>query len=109
MDVGEGAVDGVDLREIVGVRDVYNMDEEIGFGDLIESGLEAFDELGREFADESDGVGEEEGEVANNDLADGGVEGGEKFVFGEDIALSQKIEEGGLADVSVADECHADK
>ena len=109
MDVGEGFVDGVDLREVVGMGDVDNMEEEVGFGDFVEGGFEGFDKLSGEFADETDGVGEEEGEVADDDFADGGVEGGEEFVFGQNIALGQEVEDGGLADVGVADEGDADK
>ena len=109
VDVGEGFVDGVDLRLVVGVRDVDDMEEEVGFGDFVEGGFEGFNELRGELADEAYGVGEEEGEIADDDLADGGVEGGEEFVFCEYVGFGEEVEDGAFADVGVADEGHADE
>ena len=43
-----------------------------------------------------------------DDLADGGVEGGEKLVFGKDIALGKKVDERGLPDVGISYERHTD-
>ncbi len=63
--------------------------------------------MGGEFADETDGVGEEEGEVVDDDLSDGSVEGGEELVFGEYVALAEEVHEGGFADVGVSDKGNA--
>ena len=109
VDVGEGLIDGIDLRLVVGMRDVDNMKQEVGFNNLVEGRLEAFNKLRGELADEAYSIREEEGKVADDHLADGGVEGGEEFVFRQHIALGQEVEDSGLTHIGIAHKCHADK
>lgn len=89
----------------VGIGDVDDVDQEVGHDGFLERGFERLHEAVREAADETDGVGDEElvitGEVK---LAGGGVEGGEEFVFGEDVGAGERVEEGGFAGVGVADD-----
>ena len=83
------------------------MHEQVGFARLVEGRFERLDEVGREFANEADGVGQQEGQVAHHDFAHRRVEGGEELVFGKDVAFGQQVEEGRFSDVGVADERHA--
>ena len=54
-------------------------------------------------ADEAYGVGHEQLLVAaEEELAGGGVEGGEQFVLGQHAGAGEGIEEGGFAGVGVA-------
>ena len=89
----------------VGVGDVDHVYQEIGYDDFLERGLERIDETVREAADETDGVGDEEFLIsAQEELARGGVERGEEFVFGEDVGAGEFVEQRGFASVGVADD-----
>lgn len=89
----------------VGGGDVEDVDEEVGDDGFFEGGFKGFDEAVGEAADEADGVGDEEFLSATEDeLTGGGVEGGEEFVFGEDVGAGEGVEEGGFAGVGVADD-----
>ena len=103
-DFREGAAHGGDLLLVVGMGDVDDMDEEVGLDDLVEGRLERLDEAVGQLADETHGVGEKEREVVDDHLADGGVEGCEEFVLGEDVALGQEVHEGALPHVGIAHE-----
>ena len=105
----EGTVDRLDLLLEAAVGDVDNMDEEVRFAYLVEGRFERFDQTVRQFADKSDGVGEEERQVVDHHLADRGVEGGEEFVLRKDVRLGEEIHQGGLADIGIAYQSHTDQ
>jgi len=89
----------------VGVGDVEQMNEEIGHDDLLKRGLEGLDEIVGQAADEADRVGHEQLlVVAEQELAGGGIERGEKLVLDEDGRAGEAVEERGLAGVGVADD-----
>ena len=89
----------------VGIGDVDHVDQEIGEDDFFEGGLERLDEAVRQTADEADGVGDKELLVAAEmELTGGGIECGEEFVLGENGGPGERVEEGGLAGVGVADD-----
>lgn len=101
LEHGEGG--GV-VRGDVGRGDVEDVYQEIRYNGFLERGFEGFDEAVREAADEAHGVGNEEFLVAaQEELAGGGVEGGEEFVLGEDVGAGEGVDEGGFAGVGVAD------
>ena len=83
------------------------MDEQVGLPHLVEGGFEGVDEVGGQFADESHGVGEQEGQIVDDLLRDRRVEGGKEFVLGKDLALGEQVHECALAHVGIAHECHA--
>ena len=89
------------------MADIDDVEEEVGLAHLVERALEGIDEVGGQLADEAHGVAEQEGQVINDDLADGRVEGGEEFVLGKHLTLGEQVHQGTLADVGVADERHA--
>jgi hypothetical protein len=104
-DLGEHAIDGTDLFLGVRVADVDDVEEEVGFDDFLEGGLERLDEAVRELPDEPDGVAEEDVLVGGQPEAPGGgIERGEEFVLGEDAGAREAVEEGGLSGVRVADD-----
>ena len=107
-DVGQGALYDFDLLLKGGMRDVDDMHQKIGFANLVEGGLERLDEFGRQLADEAHRVGEEEGQVVDDHLAHGGVEGGKELVFGKHVAFTKQVHEGRLAHVGITYERHAD-
>lgn len=85
-----------------GIEDV---DEEIREDGFFECGFEGLDEAVGEVADESDGIGDEEGlAVGELDAAGGGIECGEEHVLGEDVGSREAVEEGGFTGVGVADD-----
>ena len=99
------------------------MQQQIGIGRLLQSGLEGFNQAVRQIADEAHGV--RQGDDAPGrpacfcagpvraaglararqiELARGGVQRGEKLVGSVGARLGQRIEQGGLARVGVAHE-----
>lgn len=89
--------------------DIHNMDQEVGLAHLVEGRFEGIDQVGRQLADKADSIGEEEGKVLDNHLANSRVERGEEFVLGKDLALGQKVHDGRFADIGIAHEGHADQ
>ena len=83
------------------------MEKQVGFANLIERALEGFHEVCRQFADESDGIAEQEGQVVHDDLANRCVEGCEELVLGKDLALGEEVHQGALAHIRIANESHA--
>ena len=79
--LGECLVHDVDLLLKLRMAYVDYMDEYVGVTHLVEGRLEGVDKMGGKLADESYGVGEQEGEIVDDDLAHGGVESGKKLVL----------------------------
>jgi len=104
-DLLEDGVDGADLFLGVGMADIDDVEEEIGFDDLFEGGFERLDQSVRKFADEADGVAEQDVLVGREaEAAGGGIERGEQFVLGEDLGSGDGVEQGGFSGVGVADD-----
>ena len=101
----DGLLDDLVLFLEVRVGDVHHVDQQIGFAHLIQGRFERFDKMMRELADETDGVGEQERQIVDSDLADGSVERGEEFVLGKDVGFAHEVHERGFADVGISDEC----
>ena len=103
-EVGERFVDHFNLFREVGVRHVHDVDKDISLAHLVERAFEGVHEVGGQFADKAHGVGQEERQVVDDDLAHGGVERGEEFVFSKDLSLGEEVDERGLAHIGVAHE-----
>ena len=85
---------------------VDDLDEDVGPVDLLEGRPERVDELVRELVDEADRVGDDRGlALAEADLAARRVERGEQLVLGPgDLGADERVEQGRLAGVRVADD-----
>ena len=83
------------------------MQKKVGLACLIKGTLERVYQVGRQFADESYGIGKEERQVVYHYLANGGVEGGKEFVLGKHLALAEQIHDGRFTYVGIAHQCHA--
>jgi hypothetical protein len=106
-DLLEDEPDGVDLGLGFGSRAVDHMEEELRLSDLVEGGTEGLDQLVRKLADESDGVGDENGLTPRESQAAGpGIEGREGSALDQDTGIGQAVEQGGLAGVGVAHQGH---
>src|SRR6202022_2544694 len=89
---------------MAGVEDV---EDEVGFGDLLKSGAEGGDELWRELLDESDGVGEQDTPPIGHDRGAGGwIKGGKDLVGLEDPGTGDGVHQRALAGIGVADHRH---
>ena len=88
-DFMECFVDNLDLFLESRVRDVHDMQEQIGFTHFIEGGFERLDEVGRQFAYKSHRVGEQERQIVDDNFSDSGIESGEKFVFCKNFRFAQ--------------------
>ena len=53
----ECILNGIKLAERIGVGNIHNMQQQIGFGDLLQCGMECFDERCGEFLNESHSIG----------------------------------------------------
>ena len=88
------------------MRDVYDVYQQVGFAHLVERRLEALHQVGRQLADKTDGVGQQEGQVVNGHLAHGGVERGKELVLGKDVTLRQQVHHRRLAHIGIAYQGH---
>ena len=80
------------------------MQDQIGDEGLLERRREALDELGRQPADEADGVGDEIALALVLEAARRRIEGLEEPVVDRDVGVGQRVQERRLADVRVAGE-----
>ena len=87
--------------------DVNDVHKDVGLPHFVEGTLESFDELGGEFADESNRVAQQERNVLDHYLSNGCIEGCEEFVFGENVRLCKQVHKCALAYVGVSDESEA--
>ena len=74
--------------------------------DTIEKSKDIFDEFYVVFTDYT---GKEERKIFHHDFSYCGVESGEEFVLGKDLALGEQVHNGALAHVGVADKGHTDE
>ena len=106
-DVAERLLHHLHLLFEVGVRDVHHVHEDIGLPDLVQGALEGLYQLRRQFPDEADGVAQQEGDVLDDHLPDGRVQGGEELVLREDVGFREEVHQGALAHVGVTHERQA--
>ncbi len=106
-ELGEHADNVERLRRVIGVRDVADMQDDVGADHLFERGAERRDEVVRQLGDETDGIGQHDlTSVWQRQLAERRVEGGEQQVLGEHLGAGQLVEQRRLAGVGIADERH---
>ena len=58
----------------------------------------------RQFADETDRIGEQERQILDRHFSNGSIEGSKEFILREHIGLGEQIHEGGLTDIGITDE-----
>ena len=78
------------------------MKKKVCFPYFVQGALERLHKLVRKFSYEADSIAEEKWSVVYHNLSDGGVQGGEKLVFGKDLALGEKVHDGALSHVGIA-------
>ena len=83
------------------------MHDQIGLQHLFQRGAEGGDQRGRQIGDEAYGVGEHGLRAAGQRQSpDGRIERGEQRVLGEHRGAGQRVEQGRLAGIGVADQRH---
>ena len=107
--VVERLVHHLDLFGEIRMRHVHHVYQQVCLAHLVEGTLEGVHQVGGQFTDKSDGIGQQERQVADDDLAHRRIEGGKEFVFGKDFGLGKQIDEGRLAHIGVSHEGHADE
>ena len=104
-DFFEDIIDGFDLLLGAGMARIDNMEEEVSLDDFFEGGLESFNQAMRQLANKTDGIGKQDILVRGQpQTTGGGVERGEKLVFGEHTGTRESIEQGGFARVRITDD-----
>ncbi len=63
--------------------------------------------MGRQFAYESDSVGEQKREIVDNDLADGSIKCCKQLVFSEHLTLAKQIHKSRLTHIGISYKCHS--
>ena len=58
----------------------------------------------RQFADETDRIGEQERQILDRHFSNGSIESSKEFILREHIGLGEQIHEGGLTDIGITDE-----
>ena len=79
------------------------------FADFVEGRFERLHKAVREFANKPYRVREQERQILENDLAHGGVQCCEEFVFHKHVGVAEQVHDGGFADVGVTHEGDADE
>lgn len=100
-------VDHLYLLLEIRMAHIHHMHQQVGLSHLVERRLEGVYEMGRELADESYCIGEEEGKIVDRHLAHSSVKSREKLVFCKYIALAKEVHDRRLTDVGVAYKRHA--
>ena len=104
-DSPQHAADRLDAAFAVGRRGVDDVEEQRRVGQLLEGGAEGGDQIGRQVADEPDGVGDDDLALAREaQAARGGVEGREHLVGDVHLGAGERPQQGALARVGVADD-----
>ena len=84
---------------------VHDVQQQIGLHHFFERGLERLDQSVRQFADETDRVGQQNILVRRQaQSARGRVERGEQFVLRQNVRAGERVEQGGFAGVRVTDD-----
>ena len=84
------------------------MQQHVSLAHFVECTLEGINEICGEFANETYRVSQQERQIVDNNLANGGVKRGKQFVFGKHFALCQQVHDGAFAHIRVAHERHTD-
>ena len=95
------------LNLLLGLRmaDVHDVQQQVRLHDFFQRGLERLDQAVRQFADETDRVGQQHVLVRRQPQpARGRVERGEQHVLGQHVRAGERVEQGGFAGVGVADD-----
>ena len=101
----ENLVSRLRLHFGVGIAGVDEVEKNISLDGFLEGAVERGDQLVGNFPDEADGVDEEDRLLVGEDVFSGGrIEGGEEFIFDEDVGVGEGAEKGRFADVGVADD-----
>ncbi len=104
-EIGEDRLDVGALRLGVLMRDVADMQDDVGLDDLLERRPKSRDQHRRQLGDEADGVGEDDlAAMRQRDRAQRRVERREQHVGGEHLGARQAIEEGRFSGIGVADQ-----
>ena len=98
----QGLHHSMGLRHGIGVRDVHHVQQQIRLGDLFQGGSKGGHQHGRQFLDETHGVGQEHQPAAGElQTACGRIQRGEKLIGDKHLGIRQPVEQRGLAGVGV--------
>ena len=87
-DIAKQVIDRFDMLLKIRMGNIHHMQQHISFVDLIESTFKRLHKLGREFANKSDRVTQQKGQVTHHHFSHRGIEGSKEFVFGKDFTLA---------------------
>ena len=96
-------LDLVEMGLELGAARVDHMEDQVGFGDLLEGGSERVEQVGGQVPDEPDGIGQDDLPLLGEAQAPARwIERGEELVFGVYARPGHGVEQGALAGVGVA-------
>jgi hypothetical protein len=92
-ETGEDGFDVGVLRFGVFMRDIADMQNDVCFKNLLKCRPESLDKHGRQVRNKADGIGQNDSTAMRQHyIAQGGIEGREKHIFGDNPCLRQPIE-----------------
>ena len=86
----------------VRMGNIYHMQQHISFVDLIECTFKRLHELGREFANKSDRITQQKGQITHHHFTYRSVKCSKEFVFGKDFTLAQHIHQCRFSNIGIA-------
>ena len=87
------------------MTDVHHVQLQVRLHDFLQRRLERLDQPVRQFANESDRVGEQDVLIGRQTQSPRrGIECGEEFVLSQDLGAGERVEQSGFARVGVADD-----
>ncbi len=105
LELVQDGFDGGDVPLDGGVRQVGDVEKQVGVDGFFESGAERCHQVVGQIADEPDGIAEQDGVVVGDlPLAGAGVEGGEQLVGHVDVGVGEGVEQAAFSGVGIADD-----
>ena len=101
----QNSIDRLNLFFGLWMAGINDVDEEIGLNNFFQGCFESFHETVWEFADKPDRIGEQHILVGWQPKSSRGwIKSGKQFIFGEDTRAGERIEQGGLSGVGIAND-----
>ena len=104
-ELGQELLGGLDVLGLGRIGRVDDVEQEVGVGGFFERGPERGEQVLRQIADESDGVGDDDLALFGKSKPPRAcVERGKELVLGEHVGIGERVEQRALAGVGVADD-----
>ena len=84
------------------------MQQQVGLAHLVQRTFERIHQVGRQFTDKTDRIGQQEGQIVDDNLAHRRVQRSEQLVLGKHVTLREQVHQRAFPHVGVAHQRHPD-